>query len=200
MSTIDSILKPFKFVENELLAAVTKVYNVYHDKTGDDQYSLSNYYLTAAVTALGVMKIIRDGISPGTIGYIGVGAGVGAIAHQLNKKKRSLDQQISDSSESIKNYQREAIRNGEIMMGRGYLFLTVDSILEQTTGYSIIINTGNHPNEIANLIETVGLSFMTLFAYTAAIDNDKPAKSKLASIVKGMTSQPELVPIKIRSQ
>ena len=42
MSTIDAFLKPFKFVENEVESVVAKVYNIYHDKTGDDQYGLSN--------------------------------------------------------------------------------------------------------------------------------------------------------------
>ena len=205
MSTIDTILKPFKFVENELLTAVTKVYNVYHDKTGNDQYDLSNAYLGGAFGAFASVQLAEGHPVIGTIGSIAVLGSSTAIACIKNIKMRKLDQTNVGQSESIKNYKREMYRNVDSMIGRAGLAITTAYLTKYAIKYSLNdivtgVGMGSDPNNIQDITVAAGLSVLTLYAYTAAIDNDKPAKSKLASIVKGMTSQPELVPIKIRSQ
>ena len=182
MTTIDTILKPFKFVENELLSAVTKVYEVYHKKTGGDQYALANLYITAALISAVSQEIIAgdNPISSTTIIFSAASYNV----HQTNKRMRMLDQLVSESNESKKNYERESFRHIDKNVARFTMLLTAGV-------YGIIAtHPFTYPDEIlkiySHFMGALTLGFASLSEYTASIDTNNLSKSKLASKVKQM--------------
>ena len=194
MSTIDAFLKPFKFVENEVESVVAKVYNIYHDKTGDDQYGLSNQYVNGAFIFYAAKKIVNEGISVENGVEIAFGGLLAASCHYMNNKHRKVDQKNRTSSTPIKNYEREIDRMVDKSIGRIALLMTADCILEQTTGYSTRDFHGLEPDQtnLTNMLEITQLSLVAFYAYTASIDTHNLAKSKLASKVKQMLHTPEL--------
>ena len=197
MSTIDTILKPFKFVENEVESVVAKVYEVYHDKTGDDQYGLSGHYLTGAFIYSSASVILDLGISSeAALATVFFGA-VNYGTDRNNKSNRKLDQETSNSPELVKNRIREINRTIQKFTGRALLLASLDVISYETTNYSILCNyIQSLPNNVGNnqslAFATLALPLMTLAAYTSCIDSNRPVKSKLAAKIKGLFHQSKL--------
>ena len=108
MTTIDTILKPFKFVENEVESVVAKVYDVYHDKTGGDQYGLSNFYILNATIFGAAARYSESASAIETVEEAAIITAVSAIHYFNNNQNRKYDKELSNLEQLAKHPQREA--------------------------------------------------------------------------------------------
>lgn len=176
MSILKTILKPVKAVDNEFEALVHKVYQKYNEKTGNDQYALSNFYIDGAYVFHNASAFYTQGFSEKLLLNAGIYGLMTYMIHKRNKKARSIDETIADSPESVKHPQREIIRASMKFFGRGCLFVSMGYLL---TAPEIDL-------DIAHFCQYSEASLYALCGYTSAMDLNNPKKSKVLSKVKDL--------------
>lgn len=176
MSILKTILKPVKAVDNEFEALVHKVYQKYNEKTGNDQYTLSNFYIDGAYVFHNADVFYTHGLSGELLLHAGLYGWMTYIIHKRNKQARSIDEKMADSPESVKHPEREGIRACMKFFGRGCLVVSM--------GYLLAAHEIDF--DIANFCGSFEASLYAFCGYTSAMDMNNPKKSKVLSKVKNM--------------
>ena len=193
MSILKTIFKPVKAFENEFEALVHKTYQKYNEKTGKDQYSLSNFYADGAFIYHNAAIYCITGFSELSLLHAGLYGFLTYDIHKRNKEARSIDESIADSPELVRHPKRERIRWSMKLFGRCCLFVGMNWLSEKYIGYSVFDLLPSPDTEfnitdfdIADMCGFLEISLYTLCGYTSAMDLNNPKKSKILSKAKDM--------------
>ncbi len=198
MSLVEKVTAPFKFVENEFESAVNSLYTFYNKKTGRDQYSLANFYADGAFAYSSGSLLLHEGLTLRSASLIVLFGYYLGFIHRKNTRAGKLEENLQTMNESIKSLEREYWRGQMKLMGRFFLFLSANSVVDYVSGYSIynIFGAESHIT-IDRLFNTFSSLLWSLSGYTSAIDTNNPKKSRIVSFAKSLLPQkvPELVPL-----
>lgn len=189
--SLEKILAPLKFVENEIESVVESIYSKYNEKTGNDQFQLSNtYFVGWFVMSQGQALFNNDFVLSNEMWvFAGIfGAITGGICF-FNNMYSKMNKTHNESNEGTKNSQVALWQNSMKFLGRlGMGLATFGLISKYIDPNSSFIDAP---------FGAIDILCYTLSGYTAAIDTNNPKKSKILEKARDLFSYKQ--PVKVTS-